>query len=242
MLERVPVTSKDWVPMITITSVLELALTVSPTVMPTETIVPLMGLVRLASASDCSASVSCASALSMSAWSEAICSGVSVEADVPPPVVPPVPLPVPPDRRRQCSPCPRRCSTWRDGPGALGAAAAAGVTGCRPPLPPHRRNRPRSPTYWRCPRRTDSRPATGPPRPWRRPPGRRTPLAGPWRPAARAASQPGSASWSYWWSSWSSWECPRSHTPSAPGPGRRPLVADRQRSWPRPWSAWSGPG
>ncbi len=62
------------------TSVLESALTVSPTLIPTETTVPLMGLVRFASASDCSATVSSACAVSMAAWSAAICWGVSADA------------------------------------------------------------------------------------------------------------------------------------------------------------------
>ena len=70
--------------------------------MPTDTTVPLIGLVSVASSSDCSASVRLASAVSISAWSEAICSGVSVSVDEPLPVVPEpvVPEPVPP------APCP----------------------------------------------------------------------------------------------------------------------------------------
>ena len=75
--------------MIVMISVLESALTVSPTLMPTETTVPAIGLVSDASLSDCSALVSCASAVSMEDWSLAICSGVSVLPDDPP--VPPVP-------------------------------------------------------------------------------------------------------------------------------------------------------
>ena len=61
-------------------SVLESALTVSPTLMATETTVPLIGLVSVASVSDCSALVRSACAVSMAAWSDAICSGVSVLA------------------------------------------------------------------------------------------------------------------------------------------------------------------
>ena len=95
-LSSVPATSNDCVPMMTITLVLESALTVSPTVIPTETTVPLMGLVRFASARDCSSTVSSASAVSMAAWSAAICWGVSAEAEEPvPPPVPPEPVPVP---------------------------------------------------------------------------------------------------------------------------------------------------
>ncbi len=74
--------------MIVMISVLEPALTVSPTAMPTETTVPVMGLVRVVSSSDCCASVNWACAVSMSAWSLAICSGVSVSVDPDPPVAP----------------------------------------------------------------------------------------------------------------------------------------------------------
>ncbi len=63
----------------------------SPTEIPTETTVPAMGLVRVAAFSDCCASVRLAMAASMAAWSDAICWGVSVPAEDPPPV------PVPPD-------------------------------------------------------------------------------------------------------------------------------------------------
>ena len=75
----------------TMTSVLELADTVSPAEMPTETMVPLIGLVSCAAARDCCASMSVACAESMAAWSVAICSGVSEAAlapSVPPPEVP----------------------------------------------------------------------------------------------------------------------------------------------------------
>ena len=92
--------------MMVMISVVELALTVSPSLMPTETTVPLMGLASVASVSDCWALVRSASALSMSAWSEAICSGVSVSADVafeeaegsllPPPPIPYCRCTVPP--------------------------------------------------------------------------------------------------------------------------------------------------
>ena len=78
-------------------SVLESALTVSPALMPTETTVPLIGLVSVASLSDCSALVSWASAVSMAAWSLAICSGES-EFVTPTPVPPVAP-----------SGCPSRC-------------------------------------------------------------------------------------------------------------------------------------
>ncbi len=76
--------------MVTI-SVLELALTVSPTLIPTDTTVPLIGLVRVAAPSDCSASVRLASAVSIAGWSDAICCGVSLFADEPPPVGEPPP-------------------------------------------------------------------------------------------------------------------------------------------------------
>src|SRR5580704_3426596 len=66
-----------------IISVLEPALTVSPTVMATDTTVPLIGLVSVASLSDCCASVRFAAAVSIAAWSDAICSGVSVLLDPP---------------------------------------------------------------------------------------------------------------------------------------------------------------
>ncbi len=84
--------------MMAIVSVLESAVTVSPALMPTETTVPLIGLVSVASFSDCCALVSWASAVSIAAWSLAICSGESELADPAPPVVPalPVPLPVAP--------------------------------------------------------------------------------------------------------------------------------------------------
>ena len=49
-LVSVAVASNDFVPMMTMASVLESALTVSPTLMPTETIVPLIGLVSCPSA------------------------------------------------------------------------------------------------------------------------------------------------------------------------------------------------
>src|SRR5579859_5178519 len=65
-------------------SVLEPALTVSPGLMATDTTVPLIGLVRVASLSDCCASVRLACAVSMAAWSDAICSDVSVFPEVPP--------------------------------------------------------------------------------------------------------------------------------------------------------------
>ena len=64
--------------MMVMISVLESALTVSPAAMPTETTVPLIGLFSVASLSDCSALVRSASAESMAAWSDAICSGVSL--------------------------------------------------------------------------------------------------------------------------------------------------------------------
>ncbi len=85
--------------MIVMISVLEPALTVSPTSMPTETTVPVMGLVSVVSFSDCCASVNWACAVSMSAWSLAICSGVSVSVDPDPPVAP-----LPP-RSRRCRCC-----------------------------------------------------------------------------------------------------------------------------------------
>ena len=56
-------------------SVLEPALTVSPTLMSTDTTVPLIGLVSVASVRDCCASVRSASAESIEAWSDAICCG-----------------------------------------------------------------------------------------------------------------------------------------------------------------------
>ena len=74
--------------MMVMISVLEPALTVSPTLMPTETTVPLIGLVSVASFSDCCALVSWASAVSMAAWSLAICSGESELADPAPPLAP----------------------------------------------------------------------------------------------------------------------------------------------------------
>ena len=77
--------------MMVMISVLELALTVSPALIPTETTVPLIGLVRVAAPSDCSTSVRLASAVSIAAWSDAICCGVSVFADEPPPVGEPPP-------------------------------------------------------------------------------------------------------------------------------------------------------
>ena len=123
-LSRVPVTSKDWVPMMTMTTVLELALTVSPAVIPTETMVPVMGLVRVASASDCSASVRCASAVSMSAWSLAICSGVvSDELAVPCATASAAagPLPV-----LQVPHGGDACRRRRDDPGADGGGGARG--------------------------------------------------------------------------------------------------------------------
>ncbi len=54
-LVSVAVASNDFVPMMTMSSVLESALTVSPALMPTETIVPLIGLASCPSASDCCA-------------------------------------------------------------------------------------------------------------------------------------------------------------------------------------------
>ena len=81
--------------MITITEVLEPALTVSPTLMPTETTVPLMGLVRFASVRDCWATVRSACAESIAAWSAAICCGVSEAAPEPEPLPFPEPEPLP---------------------------------------------------------------------------------------------------------------------------------------------------
>ncbi len=63
--------------MMAMVSVLESALTVSPARMSTETTVPLIGLVSVASFNDCCALVSWASAVSIAAWSLAICSGES---------------------------------------------------------------------------------------------------------------------------------------------------------------------
>lgn len=61
--------------------------------------VPLMGLVRVDSAKACSATVRFACAVSMAAWSAAICCGVFVDAEEAPPALPPVlppaPAPVP---------------------------------------------------------------------------------------------------------------------------------------------------
>ena len=84
--------------MTVMTSVLESALTVSPWAMSTETTVPLIGLVNVASFSDCSALVRSASAVSMAAWSDAICWGVSASApdDPVPPLAPAPDDPVPP--------------------------------------------------------------------------------------------------------------------------------------------------
>ena len=105
--------------MTVMTSVLESALTVSPGAMSTETTVPLIGLVNVASFSDCSALVRSASAVSMAAWSEAICWGVSASApDDPVPPVAPAPVdalpvdPVPVDALRRCW-RPSRCSRCR---------------------------------------------------------------------------------------------------------------------------------
>ena len=81
--------------MITITEVLEPALTVSPTLMLTETTVPLMGLVRFASVRDCWATVRSACAESIAAWSAAICWGVSEEVPEPEPLPFPEPEPLP---------------------------------------------------------------------------------------------------------------------------------------------------
>ena len=52
----------------------------------TQVTVPLIGLVRVAAPSDCSTSVRLASAVSIAAWSDAYCCGVSALADEPPPV------------------------------------------------------------------------------------------------------------------------------------------------------------
>ena len=79
--------------MMVMMSVLESALTVSPAAMSTETTVPLMGLLRVASASDCSALMRSALAESMEAWSDAICSGVSLLPPVEPVPVEPDPVP-----------------------------------------------------------------------------------------------------------------------------------------------------
>src|ERR1700693_6343540 len=81
--------------MITITEVLEPALTASPTLRPTETTVPLMGLVRFASVRDCCARDRFACAESIAAWSAAICWGVSEEAPEPEPLPLPEPEPLP---------------------------------------------------------------------------------------------------------------------------------------------------
>ena len=104
--------------MMTMSSVLESALTVSPTLMPTDTIVPLIGLVSCPSARDCSAPTTLASAVSIAASSEAIWVALSEAAPLielplplvlpPPPVMADVPedpvdpddvvlLPVPPE-------------------------------------------------------------------------------------------------------------------------------------------------
>ena len=66
-LDRVPDTWNDWVPMITMTLVLEPALIVSPTLKPTEAMVPLMGLLNWASLRDCWASIRFATAESIAA-------------------------------------------------------------------------------------------------------------------------------------------------------------------------------
>jgi hypothetical protein len=75
----------------TITSVLESALTASPTLTPTEAMVPEMGLESSASSRDCCASTRFALAVSIAASSEAICSALSDAVD-PDPTVPVLPL------------------------------------------------------------------------------------------------------------------------------------------------------
>ena len=101
--------------MIVMMSVLESALTVSPDAMSTETTVPLIGLFSVASLSDCSALMRSASAVSMAAWSDAICSGVSVLA------------PSSPNRRVRRSPTGgARCRCAR---GQVASVAGAGVAG-----------------------------------------------------------------------------------------------------------------
>jgi hypothetical protein len=79
----------------TMSSVLESALTVSPTPMPTDAMVPLMGLVNCASVSDCWASTRFASAVSMVASSEASVAALSLGEESPEPPDNPDPLPPP---------------------------------------------------------------------------------------------------------------------------------------------------
>src|ERR1700728_5093576 len=56
-LVRVPATSNEWVPMITMSLVVECAVTVSPTLRPTEATVPEIGLVSWAALRACWASI-----------------------------------------------------------------------------------------------------------------------------------------------------------------------------------------
>ena len=230
-----PGTSKDCVPMMTITSVLELALTVSPTLIPTETIVPLMGLVRLASASDCWATVSSACAVSMAAWSAAICSGVSVRPSRAatgwcrpclPSVLPVPPLPVLPVSSRRGG---------RQGRGRLGGGAG------RCPTPGARRGRARAARAAPCRARSRARPCrlddpgsapgTARSRPWPPSPDRRTPAAGPSRPVgARPRSVGPGRSW--WWRRGGGGARPQV---CWPGPGRPLPSAGRCRSVASSW-------
>ena len=93
-LVSVAVASNDFVPMMTMSSVAESALTVSPTLIPTETIVPLIGLVSCPSARDCSATMTLDCAVSIAASSDAICAALSEAeplAEVPLGLVAPLP-------------------------------------------------------------------------------------------------------------------------------------------------------
>ena len=90
--------------MITIVSELESALTVVPTPIPTEAIVPVTGLVSCASLNDCWASTTVACAVSMVASSEAIVAALSLGEVLPEPPVRPEPLLPSPERSEPSEP------------------------------------------------------------------------------------------------------------------------------------------
>ena len=175
---------------------------------------PLIGLVKVASFSDCSALMRSASAESMAAWSDAICWGVSVSApDDPAPPVAPAPVDAAPvDARHRSILCPCRCvgaEACPAVPGVTDRVAACAATGPGP-VPVRSRcswfrwSRPR--TRRRAPGRGRSRPSTRRSDP-------STPAARPSRPSgAPPRTWPGRT----WCSCWR-W-CSR----SGPGPGRPP--------------------
>ena len=210
--------------MMTMTSVLESALTVSPVVMPTETTVPLIGLDKVASFRDC-----CARSASLrpcrcwpGRWRSA--------RDCPTPRTSRRPSP------RPCSTTPtwsprRRCCPWWSPPRKPPPGGSAGGS-CFPIHCPPRAAGPRALSqglrqfglvlgHLRLVRRDLLL------------------VLGHRRSGRPHMSRCRSAWWWKWWCSWTRLQMCRRR--AEPGSGRRLLVVGPTTPLPRPGSAWPGP-